>query len=487
MILLEEVIRDVGSLSHPASLSREVTCVSADSRAVGPGAIFVAVKGGTSDGHDFLDAAEAAGALALVGERPPPTALKAPYLRVADSRRALALLAANFHKHPSRHMLVVGVTGTSGKTTTSYLIESILREAGQRVGLLGTVNYRFEGRVFSAAHTTPGPVELQSILAEMRSSGCTAVVMEVSSHALKQHRVLGVAFDAMVFTNLTPEHLDYHPDMEDYFRSKSLLFTEYAEDAKRAGKRPVAAVNVGAEYGTRLAGTLDRVITFGLHSGVVSGAELQFGVQGVSGRAAGLELRSPLVGRFNAENVLAAVAVAQGLGLDSGAITRGVESLRSVPGRLERVPNERGIHVLVDYAHKPDALEKVLETLAGLKGSGRLITVFGCGGDRDRTKRPIMGGLAARWSNQVYVTSDNPRNEDPAVIIREIQAGIPPGATHVAVDADRRSAIFAAIAFAQAGDLVLIAGKGHEDYQILGTRKIHFDDREVALDALSRS
>jgi UDP-N-acetylmuramoyl-L-alanyl-D-glutamate--2,6-diaminopimelate ligase len=460
--------------------------VTADSRQVAPGTVFVAVRGGTSDGHEFLAAAQQAGAVLLVGEEPASARkLAAPYLQVADSRSALARLAANFHGNPSRALKVVGVTGTSGKTTTTYLIESILEAAGHEVGVIGTVNFRHGGKIYPSTHTTPGAVELQALLARMRDDGCTAVVMEVSSHALKQKRTEGIAFDAMAFTNLTPEHLDFHPDMEDYYLAKALLFTEYPRESHAAGKATSAAINVDDPYGQRLLRELHsgvRAIPYGFGPGAeVSGAGLKVDLSGIEGEG----IHSPLPGRFNASNVLAAVAVGHGLGLEREAIRRGIENLKSVPGRLERVPNPHGIHVLVDYAHKPDALEKVLRALFDVRGGKRLITVFGCGGDRDRTKRPVMGRLAAELSDRVYVTSDNPRTEDPDVIIREIVAGMA-GYSNFAVEADRRQAIGAAIAEARKGDIVLIAGKGHEDYQILGTRKAHFDDREVAAEALTR-
>jgi UDP-N-acetylmuramoyl-L-alanyl-D-glutamate--2,6-diaminopimelate ligase len=482
--------------------------VTSDSRAAGPGKAFVAVRGGTSDGHAFIAQAVAAGAALVVGEDPlakHAAALgKVPYIQTEDSRLALAYLAAKLAGHPSRTMIVVGVTGTSGKTTSTFLIESILKAAGEEVGVIGTVSFRYGAKVYPSTHTTPGPVELQALLAEMKRDGCTAVVMEVSSHALKQHRATFVAFDAMVFTNLTPEHLDFHPDMEDYYSSKVLLFTDMAQDSIEAGKRPFGAVSIDDEWGQRLAAHLRAnpkpemwFATFGMSPEAdISGAKLKIDLAGIRGEAGGVPIRSGLTGRFNVQNILGAVAAAQGLRLDPPEISQGIASLPAVPGRLERVPNKRGIHVLVDYAHKSDALAKVLQTLRDVRGGHRLITVFGCGGDRDRGKRPVMGEMAARLSDHVFVTSDNPRTEDPMAIIEEILGGIPEAARgkggHVSVELDRKRAIHAAIAMAKQGDLVLIAGKGHEDYQIIGdktaprgTRKIHFDDREVAAEALS--
>lgn len=492
------------SLSEMLTGLSPVASVTSDSRQVKPGTVFVAIRGGSQDGHRFLVAAEKAGAVAAVGENPKPAELRIPYVQVPDSRLALAGLAASLHGRPSESMLVIGVTGTSGKTTTTYLLEAILTAAGKKVGVIGTVNFRYGGKILESTHTTPGSVELQKLLAEMRDGGCDAVIMEVSSHALKQHRTAFIAFDGAVFTNLSPEHLDFHPDMEDYFRAKKLLFTDMVDFAISRGKRPCAAINGEDSYGKRLIQDLlakpypgFRWSEYGLSPECeVNGTGLSIDLSGIRGRAGDFEIRSELTGRFNAFNILAAASIARGLGIPPEAVAQGLSSLRLVPGRLERVANPRGIHVLVDYAHKPDALEKVLRTLREVRGSHRLITVFGCGGDRDRKKRPVMGRLAVELSDQVVVTSDNPRTEDPGAIIQEILQGISevPATSRspYSVEPDRKKAIGLAISTAEPGDIVLIAGKGHEDYQIIadpaapgGTRKIHFDDREVAAEALA--
>ena len=461
----------------------EVRGVTSDSREVKPGLVFVATEGAKDDGHRFIAQAFEAGAAVVVGQRPFAGA-KGLYFQVKDSRAALARIACEFYGQPSHQMLMVGVTGTSGKTTSTYLIESIFKAAGKKPGLIGTVNFRFGDKIYPSTHTTPGPVELQALLAEMLHDGCDAVVMEVSSHALKQSRIGSIAFDGMVFTNLSREHLDFHPGMDDYFDSKALLFTEYAEVAKTAGKKPALAVNLDSEYGPKLVKHASGAVGFSLSQA----PGLQFGLNGIRGKMFGIPIESGLVGAFNASNVLGAVAVAKGLGIPDSAISRGVKALEYVPGRLEmvRAAESSGVRVMVDYAHKPDALEKVLETLRALvpRGKGRIVTVFGCGGDRDRTKRPVMGEIAQRLSDRVIVTSDNPRTEDPAKIINEITAGIP--SLSYVVEPDRRKAIERAIEEAVSGDLILIAGKGHEDYQILGTTKIHFDDREIASEALTR-
>lgn len=478
-----------------AALTATVTGVTSDSRLVRAGSIFVAVRGGSRDGHQFVADAAKAGAVLVFAETGvsiPSSSGSVPVITVPDPREALALAAAGFYGHPSEKLLMVGVTGTSGKTTSTYLIESILREGGRNPGVIGTVNFRYGGKVIDSTHTTPGAPELQKLLADILAAGCDSVVMEVSSHALKQHRVDQVAFDGMVFTNLTPEHLDFHPDMDDYFNAKKLLFTTLAAFAVSVGKKPFGAINAESDYGQRLLKELERDLPGGARAeGFAVPPTLAFGIDGIRGEAEGVSVSTPLTGRFNAANVMGALKVARGLGVSADAVRRGIAALPIVPGRLERVSNSRGIHVLVDYAHKPDALDNVLRTLREVKGRGRLITVFGCGGDRDRKKRPLMGRIATEFSDLVIVTSDNPRTEKPEAIVQEILAGIEAGAAQVEIE--RPKAIMRAIEEAQPGDIVLIAGKGHEDYQIIadptaetGTRKIHMDDRELAAEALAR-
>ncbi len=472
-------IRDLG-------LKQPITGITADSRALQPGMVFVAVRGVSQDGHVFLREAEKKGVLALVGEIP-STEVQAsvPYIQVPDSALALAELAVDYYQNPSHSLLMVGVTGTSGKTTTTYLLESILRAAGHEVGVIGTVSVRYGKTEIASTHTTPGAVEIQAILSEMKRQGCTAVVMEVSSHALRQKRVHGTEFDGMIFTNLSPEHLDYHADMEDYFEAKAILFTEIARDSVLGGKDPFAAINSSDTYGKKLLERLTqdhslKVVRVGQFS---DEGQLECEVDGILGTIQDVVVQSPLVGRFNASNISAAVALGQGIGIDPKQIAKGVRDLSGVPGRLERVVNSRGVHIWVDYAHKPDALEKVIKTLREMRAGQKLITVFGCGGDRDRKKRPQMGQIAVQWSDHVWVTSDNPRTEEPMAIIEEIVRGVG-SAQNFTIQVDRKKAIFEAIASARPGDLVLIAGKGHEDYQIVGTQKIHFDDREVASEAI---
>ncbi len=465
----------------PECAAKNIVAITSDSQSVKPGVLFVAVPGTRVDGHSFLNAAEAAGAEFLIGERDPEEFGISPekYLKVSDARLAVGLLASQIVDNPSREMVIVGITGTSGKTTTSYLVESILSAAGKKVGLIGTVAYRIDGVEIPSTHTTPGPVELHQLLRRMRREGCDAVVMEVSSHALKQSRAAGVAFDGAIFTNLSPEHLDYHPDLEDYFQSKRILFARQTERSVAWGKHPVAVVHADSSDGARLLEEFSAATPFSVPS------DARLDTSGISANFSGIAIRSKLIGRFNAENIAGAVALAKALGIRESSVREGISRLERVPGRLDEVPDPIGGRViLVDYAHKPDALEKVLHVLRPMLPPGnKLICVFGCGGDRDRSKRRVMGEIACRLSDIVILTSDNPRTENPENILAEIESGCTRH-HNWRREVDRKRAIELAIHQSARGDIVLIAGKGHEDYQIIGTEKIHFDDREVAADAL---
>lgn len=485
-----------------------VTGITSDSREVVPGTLFVAIQGSSGDGHEHVQSAIASGAVAVICERDlaPDVILNTPYWKIQDTRLALGLLSSEFEGHPTRKLKLVGITGTSGKTTTTYLCEAILNAAGEKVGVIGTVNFRFGSKIYPSTHTTPGAPELQRLLLEMVEDGCTAVVMEVSSHALKQHRVAGCAFDAVAFTNLSREHLDFHPDMEDYFCSKELLFTEVLEQSRRAGKDPAAIVNVDDSWGMRLAGSQRARSDRFFPCGNSRFESLKLSLEGIAlGVRTGeqvVKIQSSLLGDFNASNLSVAIAVGQSLGIPLDQIQAGIQSIGVVPGRLEKVAHPSpGPTVLVDYAHKPDALEKVLQTLGELLKSSKkskLITVFGCGGDRDRGKRPIMGQIAFENSDRVIVTSDNPRTENPQTIIEEILSGIQPESgelrSKLSVLVDRAEAITVAVTEAGEDDVVLIAGKGHEDYQIVldpqpldpkRTKKVPFDDRKIAAHALN--
>ncbi|MEW6325803.1 MAG: UDP-N-acetylmuramoyl-L-alanyl-D-glutamate--2,6-diaminopimelate ligase, partial [Nitrospirota bacterium] len=509
-------------LDRPAgrgSLAADVAAIADDSTTIEPGALFVAVKGLRRDGHDFVADAFRRGAVgAVIQDRRLLTELPdAPCLLcVPDSRRALQQVATGFYGEPSRRLRMVGITGTNGKTTTSYLVQSILGAAGVRAGLIGTVGYRIGDRQIAASHTTPGLLALQRLLADMVREGMEAVVMEVSSHALSQGRVEGCRFDVAVFTNLTQDHLDFHETMERYFEAKRTLFTGLADG--RYGKAEAwAVVNHDDAWGRRLAADNPaRTLTYGLtrEAGVTLEEPVVdwSGIRGTMKSAKGrFPVESPLLGRYNVANLLAAVAAGLALGVAPSAIQAGVRRMAQVPGRFERVETPgQPFRVIVDYAHTDDALQRLLAAVRELQ-QGRIIAVFGCGGDRDRGKRPKMGRVAAELADLVILTSDNPRSEEPRAILREIEAGLR-GAVASAnaggagetgsrqagspesmirmrdyrVIEDRREAIAQAIAAAQPGDAVVIAGKGHEDYQIVGATRYPFDDRLVAREALQR-
>ncbi len=463
----------------------EVSHLQYDSRRVDRGDLFVAISGSAADGHRFVSAAIAQGAKVVMVER--DDAISDPEcmhtgtvkLVVPDSRVALAQMSANYYGHPANAMTVVGVTGTNGKTTTSTIIRSVLEASGRRCGLIGTIEVRYGTTSEPATHTTPESLELQQTFARMRDEACSAVSMEVSSHALHQSRVRGVTFAAGVFTNLTQDHLDYHGTMDSYFAAKKLLFDGLDPNA-------AAVVNADDPWSARItSGTAARRFTFGAASGAslrLRGASMSIdgSVLEVEDESGPWSLRTPLVGRFNVENVLAATAAGLALGISRDHVIAGVAAADRVKGRFERVASKRGWTAIVDYAHTPDALEKSLATARSLVPSGsgaRLIVVFGAGGDRDRSKRPQMGSVAARLADVVVVTSDNPRTEDPEKIIDDIAAGFPVGGS-VHREPDRKAAIRWAASQAGPGDVILIAGKGHEDYQVVGREKRHFSDRE---------
>jgi UDP-N-acetylmuramoyl-L-alanyl-D-glutamate--2,6-diaminopimelate ligase len=458
-----------------------VTDLAYDARRVGPGTLFFCVPGFTSDGHDFAAEAVARGATALVVER--ELDLDATQLVVTDTREAMALVADVFFGAPTRDLEVVGVTGTNGKTTTAFLLYSVLAAAGRRPGLLGTVESRIGGERRAVTRTTPEAIDLQHTFREMLDAGDRSCAMEASSHASALKRLVGVRFAALVFTNLSQDHLDFHGTMDAYFEAKRHLFLDPGPD----GARPPAAVNVGDPHGRQLARELQElgatVMTFGLAADAdVNATDLDLTPTGSELKAAGIRIRTALRGRFNVENILGAVAAARLLGIDDAAVRRGIEHVQGIPGRFEAVDEGQSFVVLVDYAHTPEALENVLGE-ARLLASGRVICVFGCGGDRDREKRPLMGEVATRLADAVLITSDNPRSEDPLRIIEEVRAGAGPNAS---VEPDRAAAIVRALREASEGDVVVVAGKGHEPGQEIGGRVIPFDDREVARDELRR-
>jgi UDP-N-acetylmuramoyl-L-alanyl-D-glutamate--2,6-diaminopimelate ligase len=469
-------LADLTAAAPPAAGELEIATLAYDNRKVEPGTLFFCVPGFTRDGHDFAADAVKRGAVALVVER--PLQLGVPEIQVDSVRAAMAPLAARFYGEPTRTLVTAGVTGTNGKTTTAFLLRALLEADGRQTGLLGTVKSVIGGVEHEVERTTPEAIELQRTFREMLDEGDVAGVIEVSSHALELHRADAIQFAAAIFTNLTQDHLDFHPTMEAYFAAKRKLFAELA---------PVASIiNVDDPYGARLAKELEYPVTFGLHDEAdYTAVDLKTGLQGSTFKVRSiegeLELRSPLSGQFNVYNMLGALAAARALGVSAETCAAAIATAGQVPGRFETVDDGQPFAVLVDYAHTPDSLENVLRAARELTG-GKLIVVFGCGGDRDRGKRPLMGEIAGRLADHVVVTSDNPRSEDPEAIIAEILAGSPAGTTH---QVDRRKAIGLAIAAADPGDVVVIAGKGHEQGQEFADGlKLPFDDVTVAHDIL---
>jgi UDP-N-acetylmuramoyl-L-alanyl-D-glutamate--2,6-diaminopimelate ligase len=460
----EAMLAERAPSGAPASV--DVTAVTHDSRAVVPGALFCCVRGSRADGHLFAGAAVEAGAAAVLSERRLGTGV--PEIVVHDTRHAMALLAAAFHGHPSRALDVVGITGTNGKTTTVHLLASILRAAGRPTGVIGTL---------TGARTTPESTDLQAQLATMRDRGDRAVVMEVSSHGLVQRRVDGTRFAAVAFTNLSRDHLDYHASMEEYFKAKASLFT--------AAFAPVAVIDTDGPYGRLLASTTD--VPTVIRTGIDDNDDvevLELGASSSVVRWRGVELRVPLGGRFNVSNAVLAATLASALGVTDEAVATGIAGAGPVPGRFELVDAGQPFTIVVDYAHTPDGLEQLLAAARELAPSGRVLVVFGCGGERDASKRPFMGRAAEEGADLVVVTSDNPRHEDPAAIIDEVLGGFT--ARPWRVEPDRRAAIAAAVDEARSGDIVVIAGKGHETTQDLGSRVEPFDDRAVAAEEARR-
>lgn len=466
-----------------------------DSRRVKPGWCFVAMRGGITDGNRFIDNAISAGAVAIVSDSEPPRPGVA-WAQVAHGRRALARLSANFYGRPAEKLSITGVTGTNGKTSTTFLLDAMFRAAGRKSGLLGTVEYRIAGEIVSSPHTTPEALELNQVLARALDAGCSEVVMEVSSHGLEQERVYGVPFDVAVFTNLTRDHLDYHVTMDAYFESKARLFQGEGTEPPRVG-----IFNLDDEYGQRLRKAFrgGEQVTYGIEQGDFHAKDLNVSSTGskftlvTPGGAA--PIFTPLLGRVNVYNLLAAAAAAKARGIDDNAISRAAASFASVPGRFERVDLGQPFTVIVDYAHTDDALrnltslarEFLSQRRGSSKSSGRVITVFGCGGDRDRSKRPLMGEAAGRGSDFVVLTSDNPRRENPIDIINDALPGLQRSGTRYLVEPDRRKAIVLAIDEARSGDIVLIAGKGHEKVQVTASGTLPFDDIEVAKLALEQA
>lgn len=474
-------LASLGASIPPEAHDVALSGVSYRSDTVRPGNAFFAIRGFAHDGHAFAEDAVAHGAALLVVER--PLEIEVPQVVVADTRRALAMASAAFYGEPSRSLDVVGITGTNGKTTTVYLLDSILRASGRVTGLVGTVETRIGSETRRAARTTPESADLEALLSEMRTGGVTAVSMEVSSHAIDLHRVDGIVFAVAAFTNLTQDHLDYHHTLEEYASVKRRLFEEFDVRAR--------VVNIDDPLGAAMAADLNVELTVGRAIGAdIIATDEQADARGTtfilrtpSGQAS---VRLPLAGAYNVSNALVAAGCVTALGVPLDDIVRGLEATPQVPGRLERVAVGLPVSVIVDYAHTPDSLEKAIAAVRGVT-RGRVIVVFGCGGDRDPEKRPLMGRAAGALADHVIVTTDNPRSEDPVGIILQIEDGLRGSGASWQVEVDRRAAIAAALSQAEEGDTVLIAGKGHEDYQIFADRTIHFDDREVAVQEARRA
>ena len=462
----------------------EVSGISCNSKNILPNFVFVAIKGTKEDGHKFIQEAIVKGAKAVVVECQLSSVKcqdnKINLIKVDNARKALAKLAAGFYGNPSAKIKVVGITGTNGKTTISYLIEALLKEAGKIPGVIGTINYRFKDKVIPAKNTTPGQIELQSALADMSREGTNYVVLEVSSHALDQDRTEGIDFHCAIFTNLTGDHLDYHQTLENYFQAKAKLF-------QNINLHSVAIINNDDIYGRKLKELIkSKIITYGIENPAdIRAADINFDISHTEFRLVApqgeINFTSRLIGRHNVYNILAAVAFALKEGLSLSVIKSAIERFYYVPGRLERIEFLGNFLVFVDYAHTEDALVNVIKTLRQVSGN-RIIVVFGCGGERDKTKRPKMGYAVSELADYAIITNDNPRSEDPLEIIEEIKKGI--SKKNFCVIPDRKEAINKSLTLAKSGDIVLVAGKGHENYQILNDRIIHFDDRETVRECL---
>ncbi|MFO0726874.1 MAG: UDP-N-acetylmuramoyl-L-alanyl-D-glutamate--2,6-diaminopimelate ligase [Myxococcota bacterium] len=497
---LDQIIHGMTIADRRGRFDIEIQGITFDSRRVPRGGLFVAVKGGKADGHRFIPDAVSRGAVAVIAEGWPEEIDKnikgrPRIVLVENSRRALALAAANYYGQPSRKLFIAGITGTNGKTTTSYILESIIRAASRNVGVIGTVEARFGGKSIAVDHTTPDPVTLQRMLAEMVGEGVTHVVMEISSHALDQQRVAGLSLKVAGFTNLTQDHLDYHQDMERYYQAKRLLFSDVLRRSRARGR--MAVVNVddprGADLIASWGGKSLRVSIDPKSEADVVALEAEYGLKGTKARVRTPKgewmIETALIGPHNLQNALLAIGMALAMGFSRARIERGLSMLERVPGRLDAVPNQDQKKVFVDYAHTPDALARVIGAVRPLT-AGRVVVVFGCGGDRDQKKRAIMGRTVAERADLAIVTNDNPRTEDPKAIAKMVEEGLRDGGwlpmmgevrpKSYLVELDRRAAIRTAIGWLGADDVLIIAGKGHENYQITGTEKRHFDDRDEA-------
>ncbi|OGW92967.1 MAG: UDP-N-acetylmuramoyl-L-alanyl-D-glutamate--2,6-diaminopimelate ligase [Omnitrophica bacterium RIFCSPLOWO2_02_FULL_45_16] len=478
MVRIKDIFKGIKYKTDEDLSNLAIKKIAIDSRKVGKGSLFIAMRGYNTDGYKFIDEAIKKGAKVVVAEKDFNTPSGVKKILIADTRKTIPIVADNFYRHPSKKLKIVGVTGTNGKTTITYLIENILKWARKDSGVIGTINYRIKGKGEPAANTTPGALELQSLLSKMLKNRARYVIMEVSSHSLDQGRVDQVLFDVGIFTNITKEHLDYHKTIKNYFNAKARLF----DKLKNSG---IAILNSDDKIVRALKKRIkNRVLTYGIEnkSDIMASSiflSMDSSAFSIKTPKCSFKVKTALIGRHNISNILASVAAAIALGVSVEAIKKGIESFTSVPGRLEIVDLGQPFKVFVDYAHTEDALYNILSLLREVTKNGRIITVFGCGGNRDRSKRPLMGNVACRFSDKVVVTSDNPRFEDSAGIISEIETGIKRKFSNYCLVEDRRTAIDNALKSASKGDVVVIAGKGHEKYQIMKDRVMPFDDREV--------
>jgi UDP-N-acetylmuramoyl-L-alanyl-D-glutamate--2,6-diaminopimelate ligase len=483
---LSTVLAGIEAVVAPSGAERDVLQVTCDSRRVQPGAIFFALHGAKEDGNAFIGKAIAGGAVAVVSAAARPTTIPSEivWIQVAEPRKTLGLAAANFFGQPARSLQLIAVTGTNGKTTTASLIDAIVKTSGAKTGMFGTIAYHTPLGTYEAPNTTPESVDLQGFFAEIRAAGGRYAVLEASSHSLSMDRLWGCHFAAAVFTNLTREHMDYHLTFDDYFAAKRRLF-----EGTGAGAPDVAIINTDDAYGKRLASTAKNSVSYGLEAGAEITAKkfqltfsgLSFAAQTPSGK---VQVSSALVGRINVYNILAAIGAAQAVGISNDAIESGIRDLKSVSGRFQRIDSGQSFFVVVDFAHTDDALENLIRTARELNPKGRIITLFGCGGAKDRTKRPVMGEVSGRLSDLTILSNDNPRKEDPLKIISDVVVGVQKAGGKYLIEPDREKAIGLAMDQARAGDIVLLAGKGHENYQILADVTLEFDDREMARKAL---
>jgi UDP-N-acetylmuramoyl-L-alanyl-D-glutamate--2,6-diaminopimelate ligase len=484
---LNDILDGVSRVSTFGPLDKEISALTVDSREVTDGTLFAAIRGEKGDGHDYIEAARSNGAAAILAERDVPEFYRDTWLRVPDSRRGIAEAADVYYGRPSDALTVCGITGTNGKTTTAFLLHHLITAAKGRCGLLGTVKYDTGLGPEPSSHTTPDWIAIQRLLSEMKANGCTGVAMEVSSHALQQSRVHGIRFDAAIFSNLTQDHLDYHGTMENYFRAKAAFFEHLI--LQGGPKKPAAIINVDDTWGRRLAASLEgklNVVKYGMGMEAdFRAGDIRTSVTGtqftLTARGRTFLVRLPLIGRFNVFNALSAITAMWAMGYNLREAINNIAQAPQIPGRMQSVAQNKPFRIFVDYAHTPDALENALKTLKDI-GPRRLITVFGCGGDRDKTKRPRMGAVAEQYSSYTIVTSDNPRSEVPEQILADIRAGMTGDRVENIVD--RREAIARAISIAGGGDIVLIAGKGHEQGQTFAAGTVPFDDVRVVQNIL---